>query len=302
MLHAVTGTRVDAAQFARDTTVHQLKAQLALRFESSAGRTQMHCDVQEPPWKVVRAFRQTNGSVLVHLHNLSGGVLAGDSLGLRIDVAAGAAAQVTTIGATRLYRHREGAEISEQRTLISVGEDGLLEYLPDALIPFAGSRHEQSTTVTLGDRATFFWWEVLAPGRQAMGEAFAYDRLRVENSLRSQTRPLLLENFCLEPRLRPLQSTSRMGGYLHAANFYAIGIGRPAADLRVLESKLNEIANEVSRPGSIIWGASALAADGVVVRGLSATARDLPATLIRFWSTARRFLTGEEAVPPRKLK
>ena len=42
------------------------------------------------------------------------------------------------------------------------------EYLPDALIPFAGSRHSQSTTVSLGDRATFFWWELLAPGRQAM--------------------------------------------------------------------------------------------------------------------------------------
>jgi urease accessory protein UreH len=93
-----------------------------------------------------------------------------------------------------------------------------------------------------------------------------------------------------------------MGGYLHTASFYAIQIGRPASDLRELESKLSEVARETSRPGAIIWGASALASDGVVARGLSTTARDLPATLVRFWSIARRFLTGEDAIPPRKLK
>jgi urease accessory protein UreH len=99
-----------------------------------------------------------------------------------------------------------------------------------------------------------------------------------------------------------MHSQSRLGGYLYTASFCAIQIGRSAADLRALEAKLNEVAHELSRPGSIIWGASALASDGVMVRGLSATARELPATLVRFWSMARRFLTGEDAVPPRKMK
>ena len=228
--------------------------------------------------------------------------MAGDSLKLQIDVGPRAAAQVTSTGATRLYRHRNGALHSEQRTIISVAEDGLLEYLPDALIPFAGSRHFQQTSVTLADRATFFWWEVLAPGRQAMGELFAFDSLRIETNLRSTTRPLVLENFLLQPSMKAMQSTARLGDHLHMATFYAMQVGRPTSELRELESKLNEIAGEVSRPGGTIWGASALASDGVIVRGLSATARDLPATLARFWTTARLFLTGEEAVPPRKLK
>ena len=262
----------------------------------------MRVETQEPPWKVVRAFQQPNGGALAHLHNLSGGVLAGDCLSLQIEVGPGAAAQVTSTGATRLYRHRAGALDSEQRTVISVAENGLLEYLPDALIPFAGSRHVQRTTVTLANRASFFSWETLAPGRQAMGELFAFERLRVETILRSPTRPLVLESFLLEPRVRPLQSAARLGSYLHTASFYAVQTGRTTSDLRALESKLSEVAREVSRSGVMIWGASALASDGVMVRGLSATARDLPATLVRFWNAARRFLTGEEAVPPRKTK
>ena len=262
----------------------------------------MQVDTLDPPWKVIRAFPGPAGSSLVHLHNLSGGVLSGDRLGLRIYVGPGAAAQVTSTGATRLYRHRSGAPDSEQHTEIHVADDALLEYLPDALIPFAGSRHTQKTTIILGHRATFFSWEILAPGRQAMGELFSYDRLRIETEMRSPTRPLLIESFTLQPRHRPLQSIARLGPHAYSVAFYAIQSGRSPADVRELESKLGEIARELPPANGMIWGSSTLAADGVVVRGLSASARDLPATLARFWNAARIFLTGEEAVPPRKLK
>jgi urease accessory protein len=261
----------------------------------------MQTERQDPPWRVVRAFPQANGAALAHLHNVSGGVLAGDRLSLAISVGRGAAAQVTTTGATRVYRRKAGAPASEQHTEITIAENGLLEHLPDPLIPFAGSRHVQRTTVALAEGATFFGWEVLAPGRQARGEIFAFESLRMETLVRSHSRPLVHENLSLDPRARPLDSPARLGGYLHAAGFYAVQAGRSASELRALESELNEIAREVSGAGSMIWGASALAADGVVVRGLSATARDLPATLVRFWNSARRFLTGENAVPPRKI-
>jgi len=279
-----------------------LNACLDLRFETAGPRTRLCVGAQDPPWKVVRAFRQPGGGALVHLHNVSGGILAGDRLALRVAVAAGAAAQLTTTGATRLYRHRHGAPDSEQHLSLSVEENALLEYLPDALIPFAGSRHSQHTTVSLAPGATFFWWELLAPGRQAMGECFAWDRLRVATAVRSHLRPLLLEDFLLQPPLRSIGSPARLGPYTHTAAFYAFQVGRPAADLHRLESILVAEAAAMSVPGVTIWGASALPSDGVVVRGLSATARDLPATLVRLWSTARRFLTGAEAVPPRKLK
>lgn len=250
---------------------------------------------------MIRAFSVPGGASLVHLHNVSGGILAGDCLSLKVTVGSGARAQLTTTGATRLYRHRTGSDSSTQKVSIDVAPGGLLEYLPDALIPFAGSRHRQSTTVNLAPNATFFSWEILAPGRQAMGEEFACESLRIETSVHSDSRPLMLENFLIEPASRSLRSIARLGQYSHTASFCALQIGRPSSEFRELESALAEIAHEESREGTI-WGASALASDGVVVRGLSATARDLPAALFRFWTTARRFLTGEEAVPLRKLK
>ena len=262
----------------------------------------MYVDAQQPPWRALRAFPQPNGSTLVHLHNVSGGVLSGDRLTLDIDVASGSAAQITTTGATRLYRHRPTAAGSEQHTNIRVGEDALLEYLPDALIPFALSRHQQHTRITLADGAKLFWWETVAPGRQAMGEAFAFDSLRIQTEVRTSRRPLLVENLLLEPGKHPLTSAARLGPYTHTATFYAVRRRNSyRRKWRELETQLAEFCSAHSQPGAMIWGTSTLAADGIAVRGLSVSARTIPATLADLWKVSKKFLTGEDAVLPRKV-
>jgi urease accessory protein len=238
---------------------------------------------------------------LVHLNNLSGGVLAGDRLALEVEVGPGAAAQITTTGATRLYRHRAGAADSEQRSRFSVGDAALLEYLPDAVIPYAGSRHRQRTEIRLGRAATLFWWEVLAPGRLAAGERFAFERLHIETEIYAGTRPILREDFLLEPRQRALAAAARMFEYSHLASLCVVQEGRPLEFWRTLEDRLNEIARERTRPQQAVWGASALASDGLVVRGLSMSGRFIHETLVEFWRAARKSVTGEDVVPPRKI-
>ncbi len=237
----------------------------------------------------------------MHLNNVSGGVLAGDRLALDVEVQAGASAQITTTGATRLYRHRVGATDSEQHARFSVGDTGLLEYLPDAVIPYAGSRYEQRTEIRLGRGATLFWWEVLAPGRLAAGERFAFERLRVQSEVYAGPRPVLREDFLLEPRQKNLSSTARMFEYSHAASLCIVQEGRPSAFWRVLEDRLNEIARERTRRAQAVWGASALASDGVIVRGLAASGWLIHESLIEFWRTARVAVTGADSVPPRKI-
>lgn len=249
---------------------------------------------------MVRAFRAAGDSVLVHLHNLSGGILAGDRLALHIELEAGSSAQITTTGATRLYKHRPGAGDSEQHTAISIGAGALLEYLPDAVIPYASSRHTQRTNITLADGATLFWWEVLAPGRQESGERFLFDRLCIETDVRAARRPVLKEKFVLEPHQRPLTSTARMGGYSYLANFCACQQGRPPQFWRLVEDKLSQVATARTRLGHTVWAATALTSDGVIVRGLSVTSCSIHATLLEFWSLARGLITGQDAVPPRK--
>jgi len=235
------------------------------------------------------------------LNNVSGGVLAGDRLALDVEVKDGAAAQVTTTGATRLYRHRSGAGDSEQRARFSVGDAARLEYLPDAVIPYAGSRHMQRTEIRLGRGSTLFWWEVLAPGRLAAGERFAFERLRVQTEVYAGSRPVLREDYVLEPGRNDMSAAVRMFEYSHLASLCVVQEGRLPAFWRVLEDRLNEIAQERTQLGKAVWGASMLASDGVIVRGLSMGGCFIHETLIEFWRTARLAVTGADAVPPRKI-
>jgi urease accessory protein len=265
------------------------------------GRDRFSIGRQDPPWKVVRAFPLAGGGKLVHLNNVSGGVLAGDRLALEVTVAPDAAAQITTTGATRLYRHRHGEADSEQHATFHLGEGAQLEYLPDPVIPYAASRHHQRTEFQLGRGATLFWWEVSAPGRFASGERFAFERLRVQSSIAAVGRPILREDYLLEPSRKDVASPIRMLGYSHMASFYAVQEGRPAAFWRALEERLTEIACAHTSPGSTVWGASALVSDGILVRGLAASGRSIHATLVEFWRAARIAITGIDATPPRKI-
>jgi urease accessory protein len=163
------------------------------------------------------------------------------------------------------------------------------------LIPFSGSRHTQRTAISLAAGATMFWWEVLAPGRLAAGERFGFERLRVESSVRVAGRLAFKEDFLLRPAERSLNSTARMGEYSHMASFYAFQEGRTAAEWRRLEDQLNRTVC------GGLWGASTLASNGVIVRGLNTTEREFPVAVVKYWNVARRFLTGQDAAPPRKV-
>jgi urease accessory protein len=227
---------------------------------------------------VVRAF-----GPLVHLHNVSGGILAGDRLALNVEVAA--PMLITTTGATRLYRHRAGADDSEQCMNFSVGEGALLEYLPDPLIPFAGSRHIQRTRIWLGRNATLLWWEVLA-------NTFAFERLEISSAIDICGEPALREDFVLEPSKRPLTSPVRMAQATHVSSFYALAEGKTNTFWRNLADQLRETV-----PGH--WGISTLAVGGVMARALSG--RHAPKHLDALRNRASLFVTGHPAVPPRKV-
>src|SRR5579864_1386182 len=179
-----------------------MAALLSLRFEDSAGQTILRLRHQQPPWRVIRAFPNPAGETLAHLHNVSGGILDNDDLRLQLEIGPDARAQVTTTGATRIYRSRSAGAVSRQRTEVTIAERGLLEYLPDALIPYGRSRFEQSTTIDLSHQATLFWWETTAPGREAAGEVFDYHALNSSLDLRVQGQSVAFERYCIEPRIR----------------------------------------------------------------------------------------------------
>lgn len=281
----------------------RVEASLALDFarDASTGRTVLSASVQEPPLRVVRAFALDDGSALAHLHNVSGGLLGGDRLSLAVRVGAGASVQLTTTGGTRIYRPRKSAPPTTQTNEIHVGENALLEYVPDAIIPYAGARFEQRTRISLAAGAGLFWWEVIAPGREASGEVFAYERIEMRTDIAACGRLIAAENIRLDPHGAPLGSIARLGEYRYWATFYICRAGLDFALWLSAEEHLREAARDLSRTREALWGVSTLLADGLVIRGLAVRGRDTLGGLDALWNQAKLRLYGRPSVPPRKV-
>jgi urease accessory protein len=281
----------------------RINASLNLNFEYDAARgtAVLQASSQEPPLRVVRAFIVEDGSALVHVHNVSGGLLGGDQLTMSLEIGESAHVQVTTTGATRIYRSRADADPATQRIDVRVAQNAFLEYLPDPLIPFAGSRFAQRTTIHLDAGAGLFWWEVLAPGREARGELFAYDAVEMKTDIFALGSPIAIERVRIEPGLCPIASPVRLGKYRYWATFYICRVGLAPGEWLALEQHLRDVARELSPAADELWGISTLPAYGIVCRCLAVCGRDALAGLHKLWRAAKLVLYGTEPIPPRKV-
>jgi urease accessory protein len=276
-------------------------SKLHLSFEANdTGATILRVKQQQPPWRVVRGFRAPSGETLAHVHNLSGGILDTDSLEWQVDVGPCAQAQVTSTGATRVYRSRSIDRLASQQMHVSIGPDGYLEYLPDQLIPFAGARFEQTARVELERGASLIWCDRVAPGREASGEIFQFESLTSHFELIADGQPIAIERWTLAPSIRRLDSLARLGPFRHFAACYVCHAGEPTAYWKRFESEMRSIADQFSS-SEILWGVTSLRAYGLAIRGLAVSGRSLAAGLTEIWKAAKWSLCGRVATLPRKV-
>src|SRR6266568_1832647 len=220
---------------------------LHFTYNHALQQTELSKNQETPPLRVLRPFPLKHGGALLHLHNVSGGILGGDQLNMEIEIGPQASVQLTTVGATRVYRSRPTMPPAVQQTTIHIQPGALLEYLPDPLIPFAGARYQQHTRIELAENAGLFWWETLAPGRLASGESLAYDFVHISSDLYALNRPIACERLRLEPQHANLTSPLRLGTYPYMTTFYLCHTGQSASRWLTLEEELSILALSLSQ-------------------------------------------------------
>lgn len=145
-------------------------ASLSVDYSARAGKTVALFEHSGPLRILQSLYPEGDGichNVIVHP---PGGLVGGDTLNLRFNVAAGAHGLVTTPGATRFYRS-DGAP-ALQHTQLQLAADARLEWLPLEAIAYPGCLAENRLTMELAPGAELIGWDVTAFGLPAANLPF----------------------------------------------------------------------------------------------------------------------------------
>ncbi len=152
------------------------KGAAEIRFARRDGVTRLAHLYQRDPLRVLFPAPAAGDPPVAVMVTTSGGLVAGDRLDIRVELAAGAAAHVTASAAEKVYRST-GRTTTIKQTL-SIGPGAALEFLPPETILFDGARLQRETIIDLAPGSAFLGGDIVVFGRRARGERFAAGFLR----------------------------------------------------------------------------------------------------------------------------
>ncbi len=263
---------------------------LQLGLRRTRERTVLYDCYARTPLRVLRpVYLDDTGMAYIYILNPCGGVVGGDTYTLHITLDPGAQAYVTTPSATQLYTTLHNA--AEQSIDCTLNSRALLAYFPEQTIPFANAAFRQRTTIRLGPEALVCLGEILAPGRSARQETFAYrqydSHLQVE-TLDGDLR--LFDHMHLQPQQAHLSQLGLLEGYPYLGLFYALP-GSGAID----SSLADRLHDALSACPDLLGSASTLAHGGLAGRILGRHHTPVRQALHVLWDLTRQALFGQPA-------
>jgi urease accessory protein len=262
------------------------------------GITRVQRHYQRVPLHVYRPIyldERRPDMAFLYVQHFGEGMVQGDRYRIDVDCGPGSAVHITTQAATNVFGAREN--FATQLVNLRVGAGAVLEYLPDPVVPFRGSRLFQRTCVTADPEATVIVGETLLPGRVAHEEAHVYDLYWAETEVRRPDGTLLFAD-ALRVNARGGDSPNSiglLGPYDVLAALYVISARIEPADLVAqLRSALSARPDVLSGVGELPNGC------GVSVKLLGPTSKAVRAAVHTAWNAARLELLGVPAPNLRK--
>ena len=264
-------------------------AELELGFEVIAGRSALVRNRHRGPLAVQRAFYpESNDLAHVYLLHPPGGVVAGDQLTVRVNVAPGARALVTTPAATKFYRS-EG-RVAQQTQIFQVHAAASLEWLPQETIVYGSARVSTKTRVELEPGATFCGWDMVCLGRAASGDHFEAGRLQQAFEIWQGDRPLWIERAEFDASEPVRHAAWGLGGHRVFGTF--VCTGQNAAAVAAARAAVDTDDSRELFAVSQMRGA-------IVCRYLGSSTERARHVFAQAWAALRPILLGRPASPPR---
>ncbi len=259
---------------------------LSLEYVRRGERTVFGRTSCQTPWHLLPPiYLDESGSAYTLLVNPSGGLVGGDQLSIDLSVGRQAHALISTPSANRVYRSLSRDAL--QQVSIRVAEQGILEWMPEHTIPFAGSRFRQTIDVRLAAGASLVLWDAIASGRIAHGERWKFATLENQIRITMASGASVQEHYALTPD--DTKADIRLAdAWDYIGSLFMIGDAIDTSIWASLDATLADILGKQS--GQVLAGVSQPAVPGLVVKVVAKSAPALTATLNELWAAVRQAL------------
>lgn len=232
----------------------------------AAGRTALTRQSFAAPMHLSKPYWDGH-HLIVNAVNPTAGLFTADTVRVDGRVEAGARLLLTSPSATRIHRARDGEPAALVRQRFTVCAGGLADVLPELLIAHARARFTQETELHVEPGGTLLYFDLLAPGRVAAGEVFAFEEILAVTRLFLSGELLAAERCRLRPDDGSLDTLRLHHAHSYHASWYAV-FPRPVTDLPARIAAANGpetlVGASALAPGA--WAGKILAADSPALR------------------------------------
>jgi urease accessory protein len=215
-----------------------------------------------------------------------GGLANRDDLSICLTLEQGAHSVVTTPGATKWYKAKEGSTL---RVTIVLQRGAVLEWLPNENIYFAGASARTTLRIELAEEAIACGWDINMLGRIASGESWETGVLRAATEFTHEDGSLIWSERTLLPAGSELvRAPQGLGRYPIFGTLWCAG-GKSQSDV------IAALAADLPFTSELRAGISLLPDGVLLVRAVGRQIEPVKSLMIDCWSRIRPMVVGRNA-------
>ena len=221
--------------------------------------------------------------------NSGGGFVEGDGSYFFAHLEKDTRSLFTTTASGKFYKCMNGIESTEV-VEFNVGENALLEYMPDEAIPFAFSRSRRSIKINLQKSSRLFATDMVSAGRVHYGkEIFKFDALRSSFEVMLEGKRLAQDKVIVKTPEEVGDLERLWNGARHSVVAFAYAPDLP----KDIEDHVREVADNVEQTE---LGVSRIG-DLISIRILSTETWQAHEAIYKCWQALRPSIAGKDARP-----
>jgi urease accessory protein len=267
------------------------QGKLDLTFTRTANRTTLRSCRHVGPLRVQKPL-YPEGSEICHavLIHPPGGLADRDDLSIGLTLEPGAHSVLTTPGATKWYKAKDGSTLC---ATIVLHAGAILEWLPNENIYFSKASARTTFRVQLANGAIACGWDIHMLGRIAAGESWDIGELRATTEFaRDDGSPIWSERTWLRAGFDLVHARQGLAGYPIFGTLWCVG-AQCGADLA------ETLAAELPSTPALRAGVSLIPPNVLLVRAVGHQIEPVRSVMVGCWSRIRPVLIGREAQPLR---